>query len=94
MKWCVLDLDSSVTDSPRNDSRLWSLLRYLKFGIQFNREKLEALLRGDQSGAVVDSFFLYGSHALGMPYCIRMEDTFCYGPVTRDAEPTMLGAPC
>ena len=56
-------------------SRLWALPQFLKFGTQFSCEKLDAILRGDLSGAVVDPFFVYGSHALGMPYCMRVDDT-------------------
>ena len=56
-------------------SRLWALPRFLKFGIQLSHEKLDALIRGDQSDTVVDRFFVYGSHALGMPYCMHTDDT-------------------
>jgi len=51
MRWWVFRLDLiGVTDPLISVSRLWVLPRFLKFGIQFSYEKLDAILRGDQSG--------------------------------------------
>ena len=66
MKSCVLGEHFIVTNSFSNTSRLWVMVRLLKFGIQFSGKKMEALLRGDMSGTVLNRAFVCGSHVLGM----------------------------
>ena len=56
-------------------SRLRSLCRINKLGLYFGKEKLEALLRGDISNAVVDRYFIYGLQAIGMNLCGTPEET-------------------
>ena len=56
----------SVTNSYFSTSRLWLMVRLLKFGIQFSGQKMNALLRGDQSNTVLNRAFVCGSHVLGM----------------------------
>ena len=41
------------------------MLRLPKFGLRFSHEKLDALLRGDQSGTVLNRFFVCAAHAVG-----------------------------
>lgn len=64
----------SITNSPRAISRLWTMTRYLKFGLQFSRAKLDALMRGDESNTIMDTFYVYGAHSIGMPYCSRVDN--------------------
>ena len=56
-------------------SRLWVLLRLPKFGIHLKREKLEAIISGDLSGAVLDRFWVVACHVIGGPYCVHMDST-------------------
>ena len=42
------------------------MVRLLKFGTHLGARKMDALLRGDQSNAVLDRAFVRGSHVLGM----------------------------
>jgi len=51
------------------------MVRLLNFGIYFSSEKLDALLRGDQSGTVVGRSFVCGSHVLGMMSYADMDVT-------------------
>ena len=51
------------------------LLRLLKFGIHLKHERLDALVSGDQSGTVLDRFWVLGCHAFGLPYCFPMDAT-------------------
>ena len=46
-----------------------------KLGLYFRREKLEALLRGDISNAVVNRYFVYGFQATGTHLCGSLEAT-------------------
>ena len=64
-----------VTNSPSDISRLWVFHRLPKLGIRFSRKKLDALLRGDQSGAVFNRWFVCGPNALGMPFLPGFDDT-------------------
>lgn len=66
MKSCVLGWGFVITNSLSNPSRLWVIVRLLKFGILFSGKKMEALLQGDLSGAVLNRAFVCGSHVLGM----------------------------
>jgi hypothetical protein len=70
-----LNKSPSITNSPLDISRLWLLVRLLKFGIRFSDKKMDALLRGDQSGTVVDRAFVCGSHVLGMMSSAGMDNT-------------------
>ena len=49
-------------------SRLWLLPRLPKLGLQFRREKLDAFLRGDESGTIVNRGLVAWAHALGMVF--------------------------
>ena len=49
-------------------SRLWLVLRLIKFGVQFSGKKANALLHGDQSGTVVNCSFVCSAHVIGMMY--------------------------
>ena len=76
MRSCVFGLNyTGIAGSLTDASRLWSFLRLYKFGIHFKRERLEALIAGDLSGAVLDRFWVLGSHSFGMPQCLRMDAT-------------------
>ncbi|KAF9643913.1 hypothetical protein BDM02DRAFT_3132089 [Thelephora ganbajun] len=66
------DVDATDLDMR---SRLWLLVRVLKFGVQFSGRKLDALLRGDQSGTVVSRAFVCGFHVLGMMSYAGTDDT-------------------
>ena len=46
-----------------------------RLGLYLRQEKLEALLRGDISNAVVDRYFIYGLQAIGMNLCGTPEET-------------------
>ena len=56
-------------------SRLWLLVRLLKFGIRFSSKKMDALLHGDLTGTVLDRSFVCGSHVLGMMSSAGTDDT-------------------
>jgi hypothetical protein len=43
------------------------LLRLPKFGVHYNREKLDALIRGDKSGTILHRAFILGGQILGFP---------------------------
>ena len=76
MRSCVFGPTyTRVTGSLIDASRLWMLLRLPKFGIYLKRERLDALVSGDLSGTVLDRFWVLASHALGMPYCFRVDTT-------------------
>ena len=51
------------------------MLQLPKFGTQFSQKKLDALLRGDQSGAVVDRYFVCGAQMFGAPFTPGVDDT-------------------
>ena len=63
-----------VKNSPLDISRLWVLLQLPKLGIQLSREKLNAILHGDQSGTVVNCFFVCVSHLLGISSFMSTHD--------------------
>ena len=75
MRSYVLESETSVTNSPSGISRLWSLLRLPKFGAQFSRIKMDALIRGDQSGTVLHPFFVCGAEMYGAPFTLGVHDT-------------------
>ena len=56
-------------------SRLWVLLRLPKLGIKLSSKKLDAFIRGDQSGAVLDRAFVCGAHVLGMLFSQDVDDS-------------------
>jgi len=66
MKSCVSEYGSISHKLTLGYSRLWLMLRLIKFGVQFSSKKMNALLHGDQSGAVVNRAFVCGAHVLGM----------------------------
>ena len=69
LRLCVLDWECSVTSSPSDvNSRLWVLPRLPKLGVQLSPRRLDAFIRGDQSGAVLDPVFVCGAHILGMGF--------------------------
>ena len=71
-----VEIRTPVTSSPSDTtSRLWSLLRLPQFGTQLSREKLDALQRGDQSGAVVHRFFVCGAQMYGGSFTPGVDDT-------------------
>ena len=72
---CVPEQEFSATNSPLDISRLWVFFRLPKLGIHFSRKKLDALLRGDQSGTVLNRWFVCGPQALGMPFLPGFNDT-------------------
>ena len=47
-----------------------------KLGLYFRREKLEALLRGDVSNAVVNRYFVYAIQGIGTHLCGPPETTY------------------
>ena len=51
-------------------SRLWFLFRSLKLGLKLSLEKLDAFLRGDQSGTVLHRFFVLGPQVLAIPFIL------------------------
>ena len=55
-------------NSPSDVSRLWVLPRLLKLGVQLSPKRLDAFIRGDQSGAVLDRVFVCGAHVVGMGF--------------------------
>lgn len=75
LRLCVSERDSSATISPSDTSRLWVLPRLINLGVKFSRKKLGALLRGDQSGIMLDPAFVCGSHVLGMLFSRDVNDT-------------------
>ena len=46
------------------------MVRLLNFGTYFGSKKMDVLLRGDSSGAVLDRCFVFGAQSVGMMYCI------------------------
>ena len=56
-------------------SRLRSLCRMNKLGLYFRKEKLEAILRGDTSNAVVHRLFVYTLRGVGKYLCETPEAT-------------------
>lgn len=46
-----------------------------KLGLYLTKEKQEAILRGDTSGAVIHKYFIYGFQATGMHVCGALEET-------------------
>lgn len=75
LRLCVSEQDSSATISLSDTSRLWVLPRLINLGVKFSHKKLDALLRGDQSGTVLDPAFVCGSHVLGMLFSRDVNDT-------------------
>ena len=75
MRSYVLKSESPVTSSPSDTSRLWSVLRMPKFGVQLSQKKMDALLSGDQSGTVVHRFFVCGAQMYGGPFTPGVNDT-------------------
>ena len=51
------------------------MLRLLKFGTQLSDKKMDALLRGDQSGAVLNRAFVCGAHVIGTMPCTGADGT-------------------
>ena len=51
------------------------MVRLLKFGTKLNGEKMDALLRGDLSGTVLDRAFVCGCQAVGMLSYAGTDDT-------------------
>jgi len=68
LRLCVLDWRRSVTNLPSDISRLWVLPRLLKLGVQLSPKRLDAFIRGDQSGVVLDRVFVCGAQVLGMGF--------------------------
>ena len=64
----------SVNYSPLDISRLWALVRFPKFGVHLRHEKLDAILRGDESGTVVNRAFVCGPQSVGMLSLMSMDD--------------------
>lgn len=56
-------------------SRLWVLPRLPKLGVKLTHKKLNAFVRGDQSGTVLNRGFVCGAHVLGMLFSPDVEDT-------------------
>ena len=56
-------------------SRLWVLPRLVKLGVLFTRKKMEAFVRGDQSGTVLNRGIVSGAHVLGMLFAPDVKDT-------------------
>ena len=75
LRSCVPEQECFVTNSPLDVSRLWVLPRLLTFGVQFTPKRLDAFIRGDQSGAVLDRSFVCGAHVLGMLYSKDVDDS-------------------
>ena len=64
------------TQNSRLDlSRLWLMVRLLKFGTYLSGKKTEALLHGDLSGTVLDRAFVCGAQSLGMLSYAGKDDT-------------------
>ena len=70
----VPEQELSAANSLSDISRLWVFLRLPKLGTHFSRKKLDALLRGDQSGTVLNRWFVCGPHGLGMPFLPGFND--------------------
>ena len=51
------------------------MVRLLKFGIHLSSNKMDALLRGDMSGTVLDLYYVCGAHSLGMLLYAGKDDT-------------------
>ena len=62
-------------NSPSDVSRLWVLPRLLKLGVQLSPKRLNAFIRGDQSGVVLDRVFVSGAHVLGMGFSPDVDDS-------------------
>ena len=75
MRGCVLGYGSSATNSPSDISRLWVLIRLPKFGVKFNRRRLDALIRGDQSGTVLHPLFVCATQVYGMQFIPGVDNT-------------------
>lgn len=75
MKSCVLRYGFNVNNSLSNGSRLWIMVRLLKFGTQFSGKKVEALIQGDLSGTVLNRAFVCGSHAVGMIFSVGTDSS-------------------
>jgi len=75
LRLCVPEWECSITNSPLDVSRLWVLPRLLKLGVQFSPKRLDAFIRGDQSGAVLDRAFVCGAHVLGMLFSPDVDDS-------------------
>jgi len=54
---------------------LWGLLQLPKFGAKLSRERLDGILRGDQSGTVPNRALVCGGHVLGTISSAGMDDT-------------------
>ena len=70
-----IGVESLVTNSPSDISRLWIFPQLLKLGVQFSRKRLDALLRGDQSGTVLNRTFVHGAQLLGMLFSSDVDHT-------------------
>jgi len=75
MRGCVLEQAFPVTNSPSDISRLWVFFRLTKLGTHLSRKKSDAYLRGDQSGTVLNRWFVCGPEALGIPFLKGFGDT-------------------
>lgn len=62
-------------NSPSDVSRLWVLPRLLKLGVQLSPKRLDAFIRGDQSGVVLDRVFVCGAHVVGMGFSPDVGDS-------------------
>jgi len=58
---------------------MWLMLKVIKFRVQFSSGKTKALLHGDQSGTMVNHFFMCHAHVIGMMSSVR-----------RDTRPTIV----
>ena len=74
MRGCVLGYGSSATNSLSDISRLWVLPRLFKFGVLFNRKKLDALILGDQTSTVLHPFFVCAIQLYGMQFIPGVDD--------------------
>ena len=54
---------------------MWSVLQPPKFRAQLSQKKLDAMLHGDQSGTVVDCFFVCGAQMYGVLFALGVVDT-------------------
>ena len=75
LRSCVPEQDRFVLNSLSDVSRLWVLPRLPKYGVKFSSKKLDAFIRGDQSGAVLDRAFVCGAHVLGMLFSQDIDDS-------------------
>ena len=75
MRSCVTKQQSIGRKLTRDISRLWVLPRLVKLGVKFTQKKMEAFIRGDQSGTVLNRGIVSGAHVLGMLFLPDVKDT-------------------